>query len=149
MPSLYYAIYARDLPLLVTTDSVLHALHRSFDEMLKALEQGVFTHVIRGVLTVTQRELYQELAKKPGREVATALSDADLYVTVARNLLEGAGTSPQDKSRWATLEKWNGELLVPSVTGKNNEAREILKRVSALKMELPEKACAGCTAIYG
>jgi hypothetical protein len=103
-PSLYYASYARDLPVLVTTDSVLHALHRSFDEMLKALEQGVFTHVIRGVLTVTQRELDQQLAKKPGREVATALSDVDLYVTVARNLLDGAGTSPQDKSRWATVE---------------------------------------------
>jgi hypothetical protein len=39
--------------------------------------------------------------------------------------------------------------LVPSVAGKNNEAREILKRVSALKMELPGKACAGCTAIHG
>jgi hypothetical protein len=32
MGSAYYAIYTRDLPLLITSDSILHALHRSYDE---------------------------------------------------------------------------------------------------------------------
>ncbi len=31
MGSLYYAVYTRDLPVLITTDSILHAMHRSFD----------------------------------------------------------------------------------------------------------------------
>jgi hypothetical protein len=149
MASLYYAIYARDLPVLVTTDSVLHALHRSFDDMLKGLEHGVFTHVIRGILLATQREVEREFSQKPGQDVATALTDVDLYLTVARNLLEGAGTSPEDKSFWASRETWHGELLMPSTTGKNAEALEILKRVSSLKMELPDRACSGCTSIYG
>ena len=36
MSSAYHAIYTRDLPVLVTTDSILHALHRSYDDILKA-----------------------------------------------------------------------------------------------------------------
>ena len=31
----YYHIYASDLPVLITTDSILHALHRSYDAILR------------------------------------------------------------------------------------------------------------------
>jgi hypothetical protein len=37
-PSMYYTIYVRDLPVFVTADSVLHALHRSYEEVLTDIE---------------------------------------------------------------------------------------------------------------
>jgi hypothetical protein len=53
-------------------------------------------------LTLTQRELHREFSKKPEQDVATALADLDLYVTVARNLLEGAGTSARQCRKAST-----------------------------------------------
>src|SRR5262245_1381849 len=49
--SAYYAIYTRDLPVLITTDSILHALHRSYDQILVELETILFTHSITEILT--------------------------------------------------------------------------------------------------
>jgi hypothetical protein len=42
MAAAYLAIYRRDLPVLITTDSILHALHRSFDDILIELETAQF-----------------------------------------------------------------------------------------------------------
>src|SRR5690606_15461063 len=43
MGSAYYSIWARDLPVLITTDSILHALHRSYDEVIQELEVSLFS----------------------------------------------------------------------------------------------------------
>ena len=42
--SLYYAVYTNDLPVLITTDSILHAMHRTYDDILMELEQ-TFIHL--------------------------------------------------------------------------------------------------------
>ena len=67
MGSAYYAIYTRDLPVLITTDSMLHALHRSYDEMLKNLEVELFIPAIRKVLEGAHTSLEQLTAKAASR----------------------------------------------------------------------------------
>ena len=149
MGSIYYAIYARDLPVLITTDSVLHALHRSYDKMLKELELGLFQHTIDEVLAATHGEVKKALGEGPADEVRRSLADVDLYLTVARNLLRGAGAPPNDQSPPHLKESWDGSLLVKSVAGNDAAAGALLKKVSKLELERPGPGCAGCTAIYG
>jgi hypothetical protein len=95
MGAAYFGIYARDLPVLITTDSILHALHRSYDQILKQLEVGLFTATIREALRSAHDELPGKLPELASPKLRQSAEDVDLYLTVARNLLEGAGASTQ------------------------------------------------------
>src|SRR5207247_10426647 len=46
----YYDVYARDLPVFVSSDSVLHAWHRSYDAMLEELEVTYLSHALGDIL---------------------------------------------------------------------------------------------------
>lgn len=81
-------VYARDLPILVTTDMVLQALHASYDEILLTLEQGVLSSQIDAVLSGAHDAL-AGLDLGPTPLAQDALRDADFYLSVARSLLAG------------------------------------------------------------
>jgi hypothetical protein len=135
MGSMYQHIYMRDLPVLVTTDSILHALHRSYDELLKQLETEVFVPVMRDVLMATRDRLVamRLLANRQNvpRAVLDAELDAELYLTVALNLLRGAG-GPAEVPYGVG---WNGTVQVVSLTGQDAAVLEILQKVQAEKLE--------------
>ncbi len=46
----YYDIYTSDLPVLITSDSILHALHQSYDTILQELETTWFTWSLDEIL---------------------------------------------------------------------------------------------------
>ncbi|HET9958634.1 MAG TPA: DUF3160 domain-containing protein, partial [Polyangiaceae bacterium] len=46
MGAAYYNIFTRDLPVLVTTDSILHAVHVSYDSILESVEQRLLQRII-------------------------------------------------------------------------------------------------------
>ncbi|NOZ40906.1 MAG: DUF3160 domain-containing protein [Planctomycetes bacterium] len=141
--SLYYAIYTRDLPVLVTTDSILHALHRTFDDLLMEIEQTYLTSVLQDVLQRCQSELQKQ------RDALSSLSenceDVDLYLAVAQNLLLGAG-APHVEKPHRIIDGWNGELLV-GADGQNEQVLEILLHIQSLKMQFPGDT--ELTHIYG
>ena len=134
MGSAYYAIYARDLPVLITTDSVLHALHRSIDAMLAELESHTFSPILEHVLSAAHVELAERVSKPEGGILPENAADADVYLAVARNLLAGAGAA---RSR--------APLAVPSKLGNDAEVKALLNRVASLKLEVPPEA----TRLYG
>lgn len=137
--SAYYGIYTRDLPVLITTDSILHALHRSYDDILMSMEQQVFTPMIDRVLTRAHAQLAENGESEHSKDV-------DLYITVARNLLKGAGSDTKQANKWS--DGWDGKTLhVKSVFGQNDRALILLERVKSLELEFPQRA--GPTAIYG
>jgi hypothetical protein len=140
--SAYYQIYAQDLPVLVTSDSVLHALHRSYDDILLELELTLFAGTIGQVL----EDCHQALAEKAPRDTDAAATasyrDVDLYLTVARNLLAGAGSADNDPK-----DGWSGELLVMSRLGNDEEALARLRDVRSLKIQVPFQT--EPTKIYG
>ncbi len=82
-------VYKKDLPLYISSDAILHALHRSYDNMLKHIETKVLIDSMRSALSgmhqslKTQTYLGQELVQK-------AVRDADVYLTVALTLLDNA-----------------------------------------------------------
>lgn len=142
--SLYYAVYTKDLPVLVTTDSILHAMHSTYDDVLMQLEQTFFTAALEEVLSLA----HDDLARLPSQSgaIATSCKDVDLYLTVARNLLMGAGAPAAEKARHG-MDAWNGTLLVRSQLGQDNEATEILKSIQSLELQDPRRG--EFTSIYG
>jgi hypothetical protein len=94
-------VFQKDLPVLVTTDAILQALHASYDDILKTLEQ----HVLLPALTDLLGKTHLALAKlDPGADplAKQAKDDADFFVTVARSLLLGQA---QKTNAGGTLDK--------------------------------------------
>jgi hypothetical protein len=150
MASTYYAIYTRDLPVFVTSDSILHALHRSYDEVLKNLETSLFTYVIDGTLASASAELGRAASGATTPALRQTFDDVDLYFTTARNLLRGAGAMgdepPSDADATSERKPSVGEVLVPPVRGDSQRVAEILRKISSLSLETPVGAC---TKLYG
>ncbi|MEW6753777.1 MAG: DUF3160 domain-containing protein [Candidatus Latescibacterota bacterium] len=81
-------VYHADLPVFVSTDAVLHALHMSYDAILMSLEEGLLVPRLRTALGLAHGRL-AELAQlaDPLPEMAPVWRDVDLYLTMPRRLL--------------------------------------------------------------
>ncbi|MET0789990.1 MAG: DUF3160 domain-containing protein [Polyangiaceae bacterium] len=123
MGAAYYAVFTRDLPVLVTTDSILHAFHRSYDTILQGLETAEFTSVLRTTLEKSHESLRRIKVTTPKLQASAA--DVDLYLTVARNLLSNGPVNPNSSE----------PLAVPSLLGNDAQVRVILSKIAALKLE--------------
>ncbi len=89
----YYKIFADDLPVFITTDSILHAWHFSFQKMLEELEE---THI-----AVTYEQMLDGMAAKlpdlaplRGGPLKDSVDDADCFLAVARSLIKGGEVPP-------------------------------------------------------
>jgi hypothetical protein len=88
MAAAYLEIYAHDLPVLITSDSILHALHRSFDNMLAAVEWETLVPLLKALLNTAHAAL-PVVAGTANASFEDSARDVDLYLTVARRLLLG------------------------------------------------------------
>lgn len=136
---MYYAVYEQDLPVLITTDSILHALHRTYDDLLMELEETYFFVALKEILAQCHNELATE--SRSGEMVDSA-RDVDLYLTVARNLLAGAGATADVWGR-----EWNGKIIVESKLGQDKQAVQVLERIQSLQLQ--DLIRGEFTAIYG
>lgn len=81
----YHTIYAQDLPVYISADSALDALHRSYDDILKELEEETLIPTLRQYL-VKMREQLACCADLP-EEV---INDVDFFLAVPYSLLSGS-----------------------------------------------------------
>ncbi len=81
----YASIYAQDLPVYISADSVLFAVHRSYDDILKSIEEQVLVPELTTLLDAMRAKLTQGGAGSLG---AQARADADLFLAVAKGLLD-------------------------------------------------------------
>ena len=87
-------IYHKDLPVFVSTDAILHALHKSYDDILMDLERTTLQPNLRLILNgmydsiaeLAESSDFPKIIDNP--EIQTALEDLDLYITVAKSLLD-------------------------------------------------------------
>lgn len=95
----YETIYMQDLPVFVSADSIMHAVHSSYDEILKTLEVAALVPELDILLTSMRASLVAGGASGLGTQ---AEADADMYLTVALSLLRDsqeapvAGANPSD-----------------------------------------------------
>jgi hypothetical protein len=85
----YHDIFQMQLPVFVTVDSILHSVFASHDTMLARLEERRAGPVLARTLTAMHCAL-PGAAAEYGDETAR---DVDLYLTVARKLLDRGATS--------------------------------------------------------
>ena len=93
-------VYHRDLPLFITTDIILYALHASYDEILINIEQSILIPNLQSLIT----RLYQSLpvlanAYNSTHTLRTSIEDVDTYVTVAKSLIDNSPASPRYASQ--------------------------------------------------
>jgi hypothetical protein len=94
VPSFLYGyanIYAADLPVYISADSILYSIHDSYEAILKELELGVLVPELDALLGGMRERL---AALPAGVASATARADADLYLTLAASLLQGKELAP-------------------------------------------------------
>jgi hypothetical protein len=84
----YAEIYKQDLPVYISADSILEAVHRSFDAILKQLEVNVIVPEFATLLDNMRSKLSAGAAQSFGAQTER---DVDEYLAVAAALLEDAG----------------------------------------------------------
>lgn len=94
MGEAYHRIFNSDLPVFVTTDLILHALHTSYDNILKGAEGSLMMPNLKEYLT----DLFNTvpvIAAKYGNTLPKNVQDVDLYLTVALSLLNDTKLQPR------------------------------------------------------
>ncbi len=87
-------VYHKDLPVMVTTDAILHAFHISYDKVLKNMELGKIIDEVTDILNGMHQSMPQLTALyNTNPDMLTKLKDVDIYVTVGRKLM-GISASP-------------------------------------------------------
>lgn len=87
----YQSIYAADLPVYISADSILYAVHESYDELLKAVEYGSLRPTLTRLLTSMRGRLE---AGQAANLPLDAVNDADTYLSVTKSLLSGSFEPP-------------------------------------------------------
>ncbi|MGC4086652.1 MAG: DUF3160 domain-containing protein [Polyangiaceae bacterium] len=82
-------MYGEHVPLFVTADSILFAIHRSYDELLAAIENLVLIDELRSVLSSSRTAL----KSCPVAQVDSC-ADVDLLLSVGLALLDGSDVAP-------------------------------------------------------
>lgn len=85
----YAQIYAEHLPLYISADSILHAVHRSYDEGLALLEDSALREDVAGLLRLQREQLRSLTEASP-----EARADLDLFLAVGLSLLTGQAEPP-------------------------------------------------------
>lgn len=82
----YSSIYADHLPVFISADSILYAVHKSYDGILKQVEAQLIPAVAQ--LLASMHATLADAATSGDARLAVARRDVDLFLTVARRLLQ-------------------------------------------------------------
>ena len=85
----YAAIYSEDLPVYISADAILEAVHSSYDSVLELTEESALVPTVTEML----RSMHARLPSLAAQNPASA-ADLDLYLTLARSLLNGGEVAP-------------------------------------------------------
>ena len=85
----YYNAFDNELPVFVTADSLLHAWHRSYCNMLEELEELQMATLLERMLTNMAASLPEAYQKYGAGPLSNSILDADYFLTVARSLWTG------------------------------------------------------------
>ncbi|MCC6234506.1 MAG: DUF3160 domain-containing protein, partial [Verrucomicrobiales bacterium] len=118
----YYQLWYNDLPVFITTDSVLHAWHRTYSLILQEVEEAFLAAAVEEMLQRMSDRLGAVWEQAESGVLRDSVRDADFLLTVARSLLRGQLVSSplgQDALVAATWKDIEAEQLktVPDFMG--------------------------------
>lgn len=85
----FHNVYSNDLPVFITTDAILHALHKSYDEILKTVEREIMSSNLEQLLESMYNN-FRIIVDKYGEndQLEQPLKDAGLYITMLYSLIK-------------------------------------------------------------
>ncbi|KAF1328985.1 hypothetical protein FI667_g6480, partial [Globisporangium splendens] len=94
----YYQLYTDDMPVYITTDSILHAWHRSFDAALVDIEQVECMPKLQQMVSAMQAKCHEMfhgigVSDETSTNAKRILLDVDLFLTIGVSLLTGGEES--------------------------------------------------------
>ncbi len=89
----YAWIYWQDLPVLITSDSILHTVHQSYLNLLKRLEYEILIPEMRTFLQQAAAAVLTAARVNGNKNLDPLYEDVETYFAVALALLEGNGGS--------------------------------------------------------
>jgi len=109
-------IFLKDLPVYVSTDAILHTVHRSYDQILMRTEGEILIQNLKDISTSLHNQLPQ-LDSQYGSNITMqqSLKDFDIYFGIAKKLL-GLSTIfyySSNNARADTIMNWINTLQVP------------------------------------
>jgi len=140
----YQQIYTSDLPVFITSDSILHALHKSYETMLKELEVAYFARTIDEILADCHDVLFDAARASDKAELADNYRDVDLYLSVARTLLAYDAASLLSSGR--PKRRGENKRLQLSKLDQQDAVDRMLAYVDSLALQAPPGEG---TRIYG
>lgn len=107
----YEQIYVLDLPVFVSADAILYALHRSYDALLKDLEENALIPALVRLLEGMRGKLREG---GPAGFDAAVRRDIDLFTAVPLSLLQGKLVAPVAGASLADIERLYLKALAAS-----------------------------------
>ncbi|MFW6328143.1 MAG: DUF3160 domain-containing protein, partial [Bacteroidota bacterium] len=122
-------IYSNDLPLFISSDFVLHSLHQSYNSVLKYLEVELLEPNLIKLLGAMYNK-YEILHSKykDDANLAAALGDVDLYVSVAYSLALNDTILPHffdETSYYEVIDEIKSEKMTTMTLFTDNRMRKI------------------------
>jgi len=111
MLTVYAELYAADLPLYVSADSVLNAVHLSYDSILADIETA---HLIGSL----ERLVDGMRQKLPQHASSPASADADLFLTITKSLLSEKPVAPVAGAKQSEIDDFVSRAQSAVGTGK-------------------------------
>ena len=85
----YAYIYWKDLPVLVTTDSILHSVHKTYDDLLFQVEVGIIKPKLTTLLEQARHQIQIAAKSNSNSKLTPLYKDLEIYFTVPLELLSG------------------------------------------------------------
>ena len=102
----FHDVYINDLPVFISTDAILHALHKSYDGMLIDVEERILLPTLRDLLAGMQGRISVIATRyAENQAMRPSLDDLDIYVAVARALTLDADPTPVFAHNRATIDE--------------------------------------------
>lgn len=106
----YAWIYWKDLPVLVTTDSILQSVHQSYSDLLSDIETRIVMDELRTLLQATLSQLHGAAQANRDPALAPLYTDLDDYIRVALVLLANSQPAGGRVRDWAALATSAGSV---------------------------------------
>ncbi len=89
LAQIFYEVFNDDLPVFVSTDSVIHAWHRTYENMLEELEEIELSTLLEQVVTNMQAQLPRNYRAYGSGPLYDSFLDADFFLAMADSLWTG------------------------------------------------------------
>jgi hypothetical protein len=86
----FYRLWNDDLPVFISTDAILQAWHRSYENMLIELEAVWLKNLLREILDAMAAQVAAAQGEAAPEVFRQSVLDADYFLTVARSLLQAS-----------------------------------------------------------